>query len=807
MKHLPGVVAIVLFASAAAAAPAQDGPKAQAAYRAAIHRLDTAASQIDRTGRAIDQSLLNPVALVGRLDADPGKLAGFVRTQIAYQPYPGALRGAKGTLMARAGNSLDQSVLLAAMLHDAGYEARIDYAKLGQAQTMQVLAQVAQPSKTPPPVDTTRFASAEAALPSGTNPKLIGRLKQSMQPPAYAGPAATDMADWLTQSLQKAGISLGNKASSGKSARAYFWVEYRSDPWDKWHAVQPVFADSGNQLTGLHAKDHYYGSIPKRWQWRLRLKLTMESKHGDSLATTKLLDRTLPVANLAGKALSVGVAPTNLSSRAAYKDLQKTLAEAQLFSARFNGSNVGQLFDLTGTTVDPAALQGGAPGAAAVFMTMHKESQKAAAALTGAGGGKSSQGTLPVQVLTGVWLDTTIIPPENFGKPRRQRRYLLDRIGDAQRSAGKVAHLAAMKHPEIARHLTGTYTLAVSGGRPAAGLLLQRHLQRLKEQRPLLAYVAKLRYLRRDDGTLLANFLLSTSPPALPQLQLLRDSMPLTGSGAFRAGPSVVAVETAFQPDGASTARIDILFDPVSAALQPPGTGTGAAAHAGAKPKPGVQAAILAGVRMTRLESGGLFLPKNAKNRSAYGLLSAARRKGGTLHVIAPAGGDKGQKDVARKVAALDLPHASRDAVLRDLHNGFAVAVPSRLPGKAAAWWRIDPASGETLGMMDDGRGSDLVEYDIMEQIALDALDAVGNIYSTESTLSSVWSCISAADPNCCLASVMGNYVFGLGQGSYMSAMGEGLHAKVQVAIIGAVLGLAGAVGVNTGPISSGACK
>jgi hypothetical protein len=73
-----------------------------------MQRADRAMALIDQIAGAIDRSQLNPVALVGRLDADPDRIVAFMRSRIAYQPYPGALRGVRGTLMTRAGNALDQ---------------------------------------------------------------------------------------------------------------------------------------------------------------------------------------------------------------------------------------------------------------------------------------------------------------------------------------------------------------------------------------------------------------------------------------------------------------------------------------------------------------------------------------------------------------------------------------------------------------------------------------------------------------------------------------------------------------------------
>lgn len=715
--------AVLLVVVSATAQAATQAPTGQTAYQAALNRLDGAMTLIDRAEGTIDQAQLDPVALVGGLDADPKRIAVFVRTRIAYQPYPGALRGVKGTLMARAGNALDQSMLLAALLHDAGYDARIDYAPLDDAQARQVLAQAGRlRAPAPPPVDATALAAVAKAVPNSNDPALKKRLKQAMQPPVYAGPPATVMAAWLEKALVKAGVKLdGGKMSARlfRSAHDYFWVEYRSDPWAKWHAVQPVFAEAKHDFGQLKPKERYYVSLPERWQWRLHLELVMEAKRGSDLDTAHLLDWTRPVANLAGKPLSIGVAPTNLSSRAAFRDLKKTFAQAQLYSASFNGAQTGPLFDLTGNTVDPEALSGGGFGAAGVFMTANKKEQAAAGALANLGGhsGKGGAKPLPIQVLTGVWIEVTVIPPDGYGKPRHQRRYLLDRIGDTQRRAEKITHLTPMKPADIARRLTSSYTFVASGGRPAAGLLIQRYIAQIKRQRPLLRYALELGYLHKDDGVTLAQYLQGQKPAALTQFGLFRLSADENGKTyTYRPAPSIVAVENGFGKNLQSIDQTDILFDPV-AMLPTGGSAATAATSATALPatveaSSNIPAALVAGVHMTRFETAHRNgKSKTVKHISAYGQLAVAYEADTRLGVIKPGEDDGGWSKVRKKVAALKLPPASRDAVLRDLHEGFVVAIPHRQNSAASAWWRVNPGTGEALGMTADDRGGDLAEY------------------------------------------------------------------------------------------------
>src|SRR5690606_36201080 len=76
--------------------------------------LEALASLLDPTEYDVDELAL----LLAFEDAEV--IASWVADKLRYQVYPGLLRGPQGTLVAGAGNALDQSVLLATLLLDAG---------------------------------------------------------------------------------------------------------------------------------------------------------------------------------------------------------------------------------------------------------------------------------------------------------------------------------------------------------------------------------------------------------------------------------------------------------------------------------------------------------------------------------------------------------------------------------------------------------------------------------------------------------------------------------------------------------------
>jgi transglutaminase-like putative cysteine protease len=71
--------------------------------------------------------------LAASLDYDLERIFRFVADSIRYQPYVGILRGATGTLDAGAGNSVDQALLLSALLDESLIPYRFVQGRLDEA--------------------------------------------------------------------------------------------------------------------------------------------------------------------------------------------------------------------------------------------------------------------------------------------------------------------------------------------------------------------------------------------------------------------------------------------------------------------------------------------------------------------------------------------------------------------------------------------------------------------------------------------------------------------------------------------------
>lgn len=106
-------------------------------------------------------------AAAERLGRDRARIAAFVRDEIAFEPYGGILRDARGTLLTRAGNGLDRALLLGALLEASGEKIRLVQATLSDADGGRLRDAV----KPPPPEKARDLAELARLL--GADPKDV----------------------------------------------------------------------------------------------------------------------------------------------------------------------------------------------------------------------------------------------------------------------------------------------------------------------------------------------------------------------------------------------------------------------------------------------------------------------------------------------------------------------------------------------------------------------------------------------------------------------------------------------------------
>jgi hypothetical protein len=371
-------------------------------------------------------------------------------------------------------------------------------------------------------------------------------------------------------------------------------------------------------------------------------------------------------------------------------ELDAALGRAGLFTPILAGQPGAKTFDLNGNTIDTRSLGLDTFGASAVVRTVGKATGNAATALSGLISGKGGDTTAPE--LAGVWLRYILTAPG--GAKTVWRR---DLIGDLPGAAD-----AETRRRAIARALTVRREVMVATGRLPADYAAARAYDRLLASRPI--WQAYLQYLGAGKVTLSPRDWPGAS--ALPQIGLYRllDRGATAAAGrdrVYRNAPGLIVFRQGRAADGNPFHAVDIVANP-RRALE----------LSGDAPRPDPAALLRVGVWETAAE-GQYQAPPNpgATVTDAFSVFDAAARAGMGASWL------RGAKAAATASA---LAPQGKAALAAELGQGFVALVPDApVPGqKWSAWWRVNPVTGNTLGMLSDGRGQEITE-EIIDEVLL----------------------------------------------------------------------------------------
>jgi large repetitive protein len=203
------------------------------------------------------------------------QIFAFVRDQVGFDVYAGSLRGARGTLWTNAGNALDRASLLIALLRAAGYTAQYVQGTLTGSQATQILQQI--------------FA----------NPPLgvLGCI-----------PAGTTLANPVSD------------PTLNSTLQQHFWVQYASNSAGPFQNADPSF--SGAQLGQVFGTAQTtFTTVPASLETTVAIELDAEIYNqaetlfgvGDGLSSAPVLNATFATDQTAGRPLAIGHIVTSSS--------------------------------------------------------------------------------------------------------------------------------------------------------------------------------------------------------------------------------------------------------------------------------------------------------------------------------------------------------------------------------------------------------------------------------------------------------------------------------------------------------------
>jgi transglutaminase-like putative cysteine protease len=122
---------------------AQEAPQ-KVSYEEAVKQLDDFFRPFEELQAELDKTAFDVEAKAKALGRDMPAIFEFVRDQVRYESYVGVLRGARGTLIGLAGNSIDQSLLLAELLRHNGFQVQFVRGTLDEATAKRLIEEMLQ---------------------------------------------------------------------------------------------------------------------------------------------------------------------------------------------------------------------------------------------------------------------------------------------------------------------------------------------------------------------------------------------------------------------------------------------------------------------------------------------------------------------------------------------------------------------------------------------------------------------------------------------------------------------------------------
>lgn len=614
-------------------------------------------------------ALTSVTDLAQSLEYDIARIFRFVSDEVRYEPYAGVLRGAKGILWARAGNSADKALLLGALLEaslvphryvsgsldDAGVQALgnatvSDVATATQDALSVLLGHGGPSGSGAPSALATPDPSVQAFVSrsNGEAAALVATATAQLQ----AGVGT------ITTALSGAGVTLPVATAElpDLERTQHVWVQYASGP--DWVDADPSRLGAVTGETMAIAGPPM-DLLPDAMRHSVVFHGITESVSAGKLAQQVILDHTEFADAL------VGVPVTFVNAK---PDGLKGLGFAVVGA-------------LEGSTQYVAALAVGS----ASFVAGNPLTFGGQGGIDGAFG---QPGTNEGET-TAEWLEVQILSPG--GAPVSARREIFDRVGAVARASGTFdpATLAPVQLVDLDAATPNEYppcrtvhSFAIVGGSVSGDYFAQDYAT--NDAFTNVAIVGHLYHFIRDA---------LNAQLAFPQ-----------GTRAFCDAPNVASysVVPGASAGGAPTAAVALDIWHRSFGLQ-------ALQGGAAGPPPAVLAGVISEVA-ERL-AGGEGLPPDPA------IPAAARMSVGRIFEEAASQGIATQLIRGSLPAGTAYPAETAQRIGESLAAGYLVIVPVQpVPvdgSPRVGWWLVDPATGGTLDELDDGRGVVTVDYSL----------------------------------------------------------------------------------------------
>ena len=697
-------------------AAASETPAAPALtdFRAAADRLERILKIIEADDRQVPRDTFDVDSILAQTGRDPRAILAWVRDHTRWLPYRGCLRGATGVLMDRLGSSLDRAVLLAEMLRRAGHTVRLAHRVLNDDQVRKYTSAALQvPNGSSSPAESPALPTDEAiarwAAQTGINPVEMRRSLDTAEIDAERRAELTVARVAEQTKVLSAAITSTQRTTepsatefSEAAARDRWWIQKREgDRWVDLDVMQTGAVDTEppiapDQTVPVPAAGRPI-ELPQAELHLINFRVYVEQSSAGKLETRQVLTATLRPSEIIGQPILFGNFPLDwpqdLRAALTQDDVQGRFKELVLRQHQWLPVlRVGKQ-TIVAASFDDAGMVNPKPDLGGLGENGKQAKHGGQATLDAFSPNPEARSQTPQGTLSGEWIEYEIRAPGR--EPQRFRRDIYrasrpqaDRKGDqpglvdADRLIRGMALLSQSEILPIPCQFTASWVRHLAAMSLAANRQVCCDLLR----DPNLPD-------RADLGTEIGK--LEPGPGVLFSWALLRESWSRWRNDICLQECNLACAVTAPYLDHAGAVIKRESFDIISNAV---------ALRPGSRAD-GFKVGIEQGVLDTNLES--MLISDGPRAANTAEMLSVSMGQG--IEWVAV-------RDVSDpRLSSVELSEQARERIGRDLHDGYAVVVPTKhvtLEGHPAyGWWRINPRTGQLLGLMETGAGEAAVDF------------------------------------------------------------------------------------------------
>jgi transglutaminase-like putative cysteine protease len=645
-------------------------------------RLEVVFDGLQQSAERIPRTTFDPQAIVDAVGPEPAKLLDWVKNETRLVPYQGVLRGPVGVLLDRFGNSLDRAMLLAELLRLAGHEVTLGRTTLTKEKAAALLATARTPrASTTSSADPTQAVVDEFfeayAQKFGGDAQALKRGTAAVRAVAdAAGRSAIQRVAAQTAALLdvvKGKISTtGNDNDELAALGDHWFVRRRTD--DGWVDLDPsgIARASGTPAQAVEGTSP--DDVPAELRHTVSMRVIIECACGGRLEEREVLRHDMRMTEAIGVPIAVQQLP---ELPGGWTPLAET-DPLRAFGTKLETATGWQAVLVVGSQ---AVAHQKFTMAGEVLAPGEASKSRNGGVVDAFGGGGEAPGQL-----TAEFIEYEIHAP---GQPDRTlRRTLFDWIGASRRATFSGGREAAVSRPARGRVIEASVStdILLLGEQPSNAFAMKQAADALLAIR---GYV--LDQLRSAGKPALPDGRTVEFPSALYALAQNRAAWSERANRVAIAEPNILTRHYGYRADAAQPLTDWSAFDIVSNRVQ-----------------------ALDATHMSRVESR---LAQGVLDTNVEAILAAGRGTPTNIAEVMVTGTAK-----SWEVAAIPGQNSLVSVKPGSIGSGGA---------PDAGWWRIDLATGDTLGMDARGWGGQaMVEYLRAARIPATMIAGVGCMWS-----------------------------------------------------------------------------